>query len=124
MPSELAQELGAREGQQVPGPAGPEGQPSAARRGPSRRRRAARHRRWCEQLAVELFELLDGVGDREQPAQASEHRCRLRTHGRHRQPARQSGRRWATAPFAFESARMVPSTTLLLVAGGRERNYG
>ena len=38
--------------------------------------------------------------------------------------ARQSGRRWAAAPFAFESARMVPSTTLLLVAGGRERNYG
>ena len=41
---------------------------SGRRRGPSRRRRAARHRRWCEQLAVELFELLDGVGDREQPA--------------------------------------------------------
>ena len=41
---------------------------SGRRRGPSRHRRAARHRRWCEQLAVELFELLDGVGDREQPA--------------------------------------------------------
>ena len=68
-------------------------------------------------------ELLDGVGDREQPGQASEHRCRLRTHGRHRQPARQSGRRWPAAPFAFESARMDPSTTLLLVAGGRQRSY-
>ena len=36
----------------------------------------------------------------------------------------ESGRRWPASPFAFESARMVPSTTLLLVAGGRERNYG
>ena len=29
---------------------------------------------------------------------------------------------WPAAPFAFESARMDPSTTLLLVAGERERN--
>ena len=44
-------------------------------------------------------------GDREQPAQRSEHRCRLRTHGRQRQPARQSGRRWPVAPLPFESAK-------------------
>ena len=36
----------------------------------------------------------------------------------------ESGRRWPAAPFAFENARMVPSTTLLLVASGRERTYG
>ena len=35
----------------------------------------------------------------------------------------ESGRRWPAAPFAFESARMVPSTTLLLVVGRKQRSY-
>ena len=70
-----------------------------------------------EQLAVELFEQLDGVGDRK-------HGCRLQTHGRHRLASTPAGPTLAdSAPFAFESARMAPSITLLLVAGGRERNY-
>ena len=104
-----AEELGAREGQDVPGPAGPEGRHQGGgadlRDAEEPLEIAAR-----EELTVEPFELLDGVGDRE-------HCCRLRTHGRHRQ----SGRRWPAAPFAFESARMIPSTTLLLVAGRRQR---
>ena len=58
------------------------------------------------------------AGRRRPPSQ--EHRCRLRTHRRHRQPARQSGRRWPAALFAFESARMGHSTTLL-TRGGWER---
>ena len=49
------------------------------------------------------------------------HGCR-RIHGRYRPPV---GPTLAdSAPFAFESARMAPPITLLLVAGGRERNYG
>ena len=73
MPAELAQERGARQGEQVPGPAGAEG----------RHQLRGAHLRDAEEpfevaadeeVAVELFELTDGVGDGEQPA-------RLRGHG-------------------------------------------
>ena len=67
MPAELAQERGARQGQQVPGPAGAEGRHqgdgTALRDAEEPFEIAAR-----EEVAVELFELADGVGDGEQPA--------------------------------------------------------
>ena len=55
------------DGRHRAGPDADSGARTPAGRVPGRRR-ATRHRRWCEQLAVELFELLDGVGDREQSA--------------------------------------------------------
>ena len=70
-----------------------------------------------EQLAVELVEQLDGVGWIASTAAACEPMAGIAP------PARKPGRRWPAAPFAFESARMVPSTTLLFVVGRRQRSY-
>ena len=79
MPAKLAQERGARQGQQGPGPAGAEG----------RHQLRGAHLRDAEELlevaadeevAVELFELADGVGDGEQPPGRGGHLgapCRL-----------------------------------------------
>ena len=69
MPPELAQELGARQGQDVPGPAGAEGRHQG---GGADLRDAEEPFPIAagEQVLVELFELSDGVGDGEQPARA------------------------------------------------------
>ena len=67
VPSELAQERGAREGQQVPSPAGAEGR----HQGDGADLRDAEEPFEIaagEEVAVERFELADGVGDGEQPA--------------------------------------------------------
>ena len=122
MPADLAQELGARKGQDVPGPAGPEG----------RYQGGGADLRDAEELlgsvagvsssrsSFSSYSMASGIASSQ--LKPSEHRCRLRTHGRYRQPVRQSRRRSPPAPFAFESARIAPSTTLLLVAGERESN--
>ena len=76
--SELAQELGAREGQDVPGPAGAEGR----HQGDGADLRDAEEVLEIaagEELAVELFELSDGVGDGEQPARLGGHGSTGRT---------------------------------------------
>ena len=78
VPSELAQELGAREGQQVPGPAGAEGR----HQGDGADLRDAEEPFQIaagEELAVERVELADGVGDGEQPARLGWHGATLRT---------------------------------------------
>ena len=67
MPSELAQERGARQGQQVPGPAGAEGR----HQGDGADLRDAEEPFEIaagEEGAVERVELADGVVDGEQPA--------------------------------------------------------
>ena len=66
-PAELAQEVGARQGQDVPGPAGAEGRHQgggAARRDAEEPVEIAAG----EEGAVQRRELADGVGDGEQPA--------------------------------------------------------
>ena len=71
-----------------------------------------------EPLAVERFEQLDDVGDRE-------HRCRLRPHGRRRPASTPAGPTVGRLRAVRVRERQDgSSTTLLLVAGGRERNYG
>ena len=78
MPSELAQELGARQGQQVPGPAGAE----VRHQGGGADLRDAEEPFEIaadEEVAVERFELADGVGDGEQPAGLGRHDATLRT---------------------------------------------
>ena len=78
VPSELAQERGARQGQQVPGPAGAEGR----HQGDGADLRDAEEPFEIaadEEVLVERLKLLDRVGDGEQPA-------RLRGHGATRRP--------------------------------------
>ena len=76
--SELAQELGARQGQQVPGPAGSEGR-HQLRGADLRDAEEPFEVAAGEQVLVELFELSDGVGDGEQPARLGGHGSTGRT---------------------------------------------
>ena len=72
VPAELAQEVGARQGQQVPGPAGAEGR----HQGDGADLRDAEEPFEIaagEEGAVERVELADGVWDGEQPARAGGH---------------------------------------------------
>ena len=77
-PAELAQERGAREGQQAPGPAGAEGH----HQGDGADLRDAEEPFEIaagEELAVERVELADGVWNGEQPARLGGHGATLRT---------------------------------------------
>ena len=78
MPAELAQERGARQGQQVPGPAGAEGR----HQGDGADLRDAEEPFEIaagEEVAVERLELADGVVDGEQPAGLGGHGATRRT---------------------------------------------
>ena len=74
--AELAQELGARQGQDVPGPAGAEGR-HQLRGAHLRDAEEVLEVAAGEQVPVELFELADGVGDGEQPAGPGGHGATL-----------------------------------------------
>ena len=75
-----------------------------------------------EQLAVELFEQLDGVGGIASTAAACEPMAGIAPLAR--QPGPTLADSVPFAPFAFESARMAPQLHYYSWRGGRERNYG
>ena len=82
VPAELAQERGARQGQQVPGPAGAEGR----HQGDGADLRDAEEPfeiAASEEVAVDLFELADGVGEGEQPAGRGGHGATRRSRDGH-----------------------------------------